>query len=392
MTDALKLNRALSGGPRAARPAHGWGVIAERFCEFTRLATQINLDREPGPQMALLVRSVFKLRAVALLDADLHRVYQAGDWSTNPDLENQLWNIHFFEAVSDVPDTGVRQRVLRIGNLPIGAMLLRGPISRVASSAIAHIVSINLDRFHSHANVSRTESGRRAEQLRTTVLDSLAHAYKSPLTAIMAASSGLGAMGALTPAQARLVTLIDEQAILLNELSTRLLKTAQLDARDLAPRMEMVTVGHLIDEVVADFRAQMACLSIHVARPMDSISICCDRSLLVALLSQYLDNAAKYSTEGSTVTISAEERREDIVFFVHNLGPVIPAADLEQVFDRFFRCSLSAQSAPGTGIGLSVAKRAAQTHGGRVWVTSDSSRGTTFFASLPVTPRAEPAP
>ena len=104
------------------------------------------------------------------------------------------------------------------------------------ANAIASVVAITFDRYHSFANESRTESARQAEQLRTTVLDSLAHAYKTPLTVIGAASEGLSATGSLSPAQAGLVAQINEQTALLNRLTTRLLKTARLQASDMIPR------------------------------------------------------------------------------------------------------------------------------------------------------------
>ena len=103
----------------------------------------------------------------------------------------------------------------------------------------------------------------------------------------------------------------------------------------------------------------------------------------MALLTQYVDNAAKYAHAGTTVTIRAAEHSSEVIFSIHSVGPVIPAADHERIFDRYFRSSIPANKAPGTGIGLSIAKRAAQAHGGHVWVTSDGKKGTTFFASLP---------
>jgi two-component system sensor histidine kinase KdpD len=77
------------------------------------------------------------------------------------------------------------------------------------------------------------------------------------------------------------------------------------------------------------------------------------------------------------------EQPSAVVISVHSSGPVIPAMDHERIFDRYYRSSIPSNSAPGTGIGLSVAKRAAQAHGGHVWVTSDAARGTIFYASLP---------
>ena len=72
---------------------------------------------------------------------------------------------------------------------------------------------------------------------------------------------------------------------------------------------------------------------------------------------------------------------------MHSFGPQIPPADYERVFDRYYRSSAASNRVPGTGIGLSVAKRTAQAQGGHVWVTSDIAKGTTFYASLPTGPQ-----
>jgi two-component system, OmpR family, sensor histidine kinase KdpD len=359
-------------------------IATEELWEFTRNTTQLDLHREPGQQLALLVHSIFVIDAVAIFDADLQKVYQTGEWFA--DLENVVRNVYFFESATEDPETGLTRRVLRIGNLPIGALLLRGEISPHTSSAIASLVAITFDRYHSRANVSRTESARQVEQLRSTVLDSLAHAYKTPLSAIRAASTGLTEMGSLTPAQFELVALIEEQSSVLNELTTRLLKTAKLEAHDLTLHTETVAVMPLIDDLVASFRERLGDIPVKIAVSREDLNLRCDRNLLVTLLTQYVDNAGKYSTAGSTVTIRVTECPGEVVFSVHNFGPVIPRADHERVFDRYFRCAVSANNVPGTGIGLSVAKRAAQAHGGDVWLTSDCERGTTFYASLLVNP------
>src|SRR5215471_9814785 len=159
---------------------------AEDLGEFIRATTHLDLRREQGPQLACMIQQIFATEAVAIFDADLHKVYQAGEWFS--DLENVVQNIYLFESVTQDPEVGLTRRVLRIGNLPIGALLMRGEISAYTSHAIASLVAITFDRYHSYANVSRTESARQAEQLRTAVLDSLAHAYKTPLSAIRAAS------------------------------------------------------------------------------------------------------------------------------------------------------------------------------------------------------------
>jgi two-component system sensor histidine kinase KdpD len=103
------------------------------------------------------------------------------------------------------------------------------------------------------------------------------------------------------------------------------------------------------------------------------------------LLTQYIDNACKYSIFGTTITIRVVNANKEAIFSVHSFGPVISMADRERIFDRYYRSSTYSNRAPGTGIGLSVAKRVALIHGGYVWVTSDEIEGTTFFAAIPAT-------
>lgn len=354
---------------------------AEMLCEFVEKTTQLDPHRKPGPQIVSLVRSTFDVEAAAILDVDLHEVYRDGEWFD--DLEDVLQSICLFETASDDRETGLIRRVLRIGRLPIGALLLRGERSVQAANAIASVIAVSFDRYHAFASESRVESARRTEQMRTTVLDSLAHAYKTPLTAIEAASSGLIAMGGLTPTQNELVMLIEEQADQLNQLTNRLLTTARLEAPDLVLRIEAVAMAALIDDVLASLREQLAGFQVAVALSRDDLSVRGDRSLLTALLTQYVDNAAKYAEGGTNITIQCVERSNAVVMSVRSMGPVIPAVECERIFDRYYRASVAQSRAPGTGIGLSIARRAAQSHGGHAWVTSDASGVTTFYASVP---------
>ena len=356
---------------------------ADRIGALVRSTAQLDLHLKPGPQMASLILSIFDVEAVAILDADLNEVYKAGEWFADP--EEAVRNICVFETVRDDPETGLARRVLRVGHMPIGSLLLRGDVCSTTSSTIAALIAITFDRYHSLANEMRMESAKKTEQLRTTVLDNLAHAYKQPLTAIQAASTGLAEMGGLSPAQSGLVSLIEEQASLLNQLTTRLLKTARLEAQTL--QLEPVAIAPLIEDVVAAAREQLRDVRVKIAVPREDLTIHSDRSLLQAILTQFVDNAGKYANTGSIVTIEVAEQSSSVVLSVHNHGQAIPTADHERIFDRYFRSSDPENQARGTGIGLSVAKQAALAHGGDVWVASDTLRGTTFFASLPMAPQ-----
>ena len=146
-------------------------------------------------------------------------------------------------------------------------------------------------------------------------------------------------------------------------------------------------VAPLIEEVVASLGDCLASVKVAMDIPDERMVLDCDRQLMVMLLTQYIDNACKYSIFGSTITIRAEKTRAEIVFSVRSFGPVIPINDRERIFDRYYRSTARPSRAAGTGIGLSIAKRVALIHGGSVWVTSDEAEGTTFYAAIPATAR-----
>jgi two-component system sensor histidine kinase KdpD len=380
---ALTVSRLSARVTGHAREAESRGGQMEDLYEFTRRTLQMDLHVEPGPQLAELVHEIFNLEAVAVFDADLHDVYTAGFWNVDP--QEMAQNVYYFETADDDPVTGVGRRVVRLGSVPVGSLVVRGDTGPLINNAIASLIAVTFDRYRAFANESRIETERRTEQLRATVLDSLAHAYKTPLTAIRAASTGLGEMGHLSAGQADLVGLIDEQTRLLGDLTNRLLTTARLDAGEVAIHVARVSAGTLIEEVVVALKDRLASMKVAIEIENESLALSCDQQLMSMLLTQYIDNACKYSNFGSTVTIRVQVAGAEAIFSVHSIGPVIPMADRERIFDRYYRSSTYADRAPGTGIGLSVARRAAQIHGGYVWVTSDEEEGTTFFAAIPLT-------
>jgi two-component system sensor histidine kinase KdpD len=391
----LVMYRAGARAVRQTREAEAATAGIRRLCELTRGTLELNLHQEPGARLASLVYEIFGLDGVAIFDADLQEVYTAGRWAVDP-LE-LVQNVYHFETSDDDGATGISRRVIRLGSVPIGSMVVRGESTPLANHAIAALIAITFDRYRALANESRIEAEREVEKLRATVLDSLAHDFKTPLTAIRAASSGLAEMGRLSAAQAELVNLIDEQATSLADLTTRLLTTAQLDSEEGGEGSAGVTlqlgpepVDSLIEEAVNGLAEHSAGQRIKVELPPEPFVVECDRRLLGMLLAQYLDNACKYAELDSTITVRAERSGDEVVLSVHSFGPVIPLADRERIFDRYYRSSASSSQAAGTGIGLSIAKRAALAHGGSVWVSSDEMEGNTFFAAFPARTGAAP--
>jgi two-component system sensor histidine kinase KdpD len=108
-----------------------------------------------------------------------------------------------------------------------------------------------------------------------------------------------------------------------------------------------------------------------------------DRQLLQMAILQLFDNAAKYGSPESPVTIGVHEEEAEALISVRNEGSLIAPEEKEKIFQRFYRSPGSDHRASGTGIGLSVVKRISEAHHGRVWVNSDRQGGTTFFLALP---------
>jgi two-component system sensor histidine kinase KdpD len=158
---------------------------------------------------------------------------------------------------------------------------------------------------------------------------------------------------------------------------------ARIDAAEIALRRERVPVLTLIEDVLERRREQLRGRAVSSSDSAAFLEIQGDREILAAALEQFLDNASKYSTPGSPISVTAEENLGEVVVAVHNEGPPIRPADRERIFERFYRAEEARHRAAGTGLGLSIAKKAAEAHGGRTWVVSEERSGTTFFLALP---------
>jgi signal transduction histidine kinase len=111
-------------------------------------------------------------------------------------------------------------------------------------------------------------------------------------------------------------------------------------------------------------------------------SLVCDETLIAGALLNLVSNAIKYGVDGREVLLRVTSREQEVTFEVHNSGPAIPAAELEHIFERFYRPARS-ESIPGWGLGLSFVQRICQQHGGRVYVNSSETSGTSFAFTLP---------
>jgi two-component system sensor histidine kinase KdpD len=378
---ALLVSRLSSREQLSSREAEIQRTSMEHLYELSRSTLLINMHQPPGPQLTQLIQRIFSAEAVAIFDADSGQSHLAGAWAKD---EQELAKECFLQQSDDEDKlTRTSRRILRAGAEPIGALAIRGESNPLVINALASLTAIALDRCVSFEKESEIEAAHQSERLRAAVLDSLAHAVKTPLTAIQAASAGLSEVGKLNKAQSELVTLIDDESNKLSLLSTRLLQTAKLEAEELSVDKDEIVVQELVTSALKEQSKRMSGHPVDVAIQDRSLTIQGDRDLLSMALVQFLDNAAKYSFAGTLVKIEAWESHSQVLISVHNFGPPIPITDRERIFQRFYRSESTMHRAPGTGIGLSTVKMAAEAHRGHVWVISNANEGTTFFLSLP---------
>jgi two-component system sensor histidine kinase KdpD len=383
---ALTVSRLSTRAQDQARAEARQRVEVQKLYELSRRILLLDRRQTIGPQIVSLIHEIFGTESVALFDADSARMDAIGSHAN--DLEQLARSACFQDRTLEGADTRAWAHVLRLGSRPAGGLALCGPeVERLTIVSIASLAAIALERARSFEKESGAEAARQTEQLRTAVLDALAHSVKSPLTAIRTASSGLLEAGRLSTDDAELAALIDEQAEHLNRLTSELLQMARIDAAEVTLRRERVGVLTLVENVLARYREQLQGRRVTVADRAADLEVYGDRKILAAALEQFIDNAAKYSAPGSPVSVTAEENLGEIVIGVHNQGPPIQAADRERIFERFYRAEGSGHRASGTGLGLSIARKAAEAHGGRTWVVSEEAAGTTFFFALPRGPR-----
>ncbi len=346
----------------------------------------LTLDRagEPGVQIPRVICEVFALSGTVLFDASSASTYAAG--ATPPDTEERVRRAYELDHDDLDPATMTWFCVLRVGASPLGALALSGGnIRALVATAIASLAAVTLERGHAFDRQCHAEAARKSEQLRTAVLEALAHEVKTPLTIIHTVSSGLLAAGDLSATHGELVTLIDEQSRKLNDLASRLLSAGNLDAAEFQPRCEALFVSDLVTAAIGnvcpeELRGRFACSVRGNEAP-----VLADRKLMQTALAQLVDNAVKYSEPASPIGVAVALIDREVTVTIESRGDPITPADCERVFDRFYRAAGTPDGPAGTGLGLSIVRRIVDAHRGRVWAESGAGGRSVFAIALPAT-------
>lgn len=229
---------------------------------------------------------------------------------------------------------------------------------------------------------------RRLERVRRDFVANVSHEFKTPLTAIQGFAETL-LNGALDDRanRKRFVEIIREHARRLARLTDDLLKLSRIEAGRLELEIRPVPVEALVNGCVetARLKAEAKGIEIHVETQKGAPAIRGDGVQLGEVLQNLLDNAVQYTPAGGRIEVISCANGQNVVFTVADTGMGVPEADLERIFERFYRVdSARSREAGGTGLGLSIARHIVEAHGGRIWVESAVGLGSRFHFSIPI--------
>lgn len=401
-TFSLMLGVALVCGQLTARLRHEARVAAERERRagaLARLARDLSgaLTQEQVTQIALTtISGVFDAQTGLLVpDAD-ERLQLAPGSEAQIDTSVGRWSMEHGQMAGHGTDTlaaapalyvplmaPVRSRGVLVLQLR-APQRLRVPEERRLLEACASQIALALERVHFVEVAQQTQIAMEGERMRNTLLSAVSHDLRTPLTGILGAAQAALPHAPQGPAHHMLVQ-IRNQAQALQQLVDNLLAMARLQQGGVQLKREWLPVDELVGSALAQMRERLAAHALQTSLPADLPLLQLDAVLMERVLVNLLDNAIKYTPEGTTITVAASVADGDCVLSVQDAGPGLPVhLSAEQLFEPFTRGQ--AESAVfGMGLGLALAQRIVQAHGGRLRVAqAEPGPGTIFSVHLPV--------
>ena len=247
-----------------------------------------------------------------------------------------------------------------MSGLGVDPHLTAGPLAALAAA--------HLERTHSfvHASQAAALAAAQTESYRTAILDALAHEFKTPLSTILTAAGALREVRSLGPHHREMAETVESEAARLGRLTSRLIRTARLEREEVKPWIELIDVSSVLADTADQYARLSADRHISVIRSCESSEAMADPELLRLAVSQLLDNACKYSTPNSTVTVRISREQDQIAVRVLSIGNPIAPSERNKIFDRFYRGLDGRRMGPGSGLGLFVARKIALALGGNL--------------------------
>jgi two-component system sensor histidine kinase KdpD len=389
LATAIIASRLRTEAKRRSEEALARQQDLERLYAFSRAILLIGKSDAFQQQLLLKLADIFELSGVVLYDRRVEEFYRAGPAEIDG-VDDQLREAAL--KGTSFSDTQ-RHRIVtavRLGAQPIAGLALQGaPMPDSVLQGIANLVAIGLERAQAQELASQVEAAERSEKLRSTLLDAMAHEFKTPLTSVIAATSALlDNPNQSADSRGELLKIADEEAHRLKALIEDTVEIGRLDSADIRVQAEPAHVEELVREVVASMRTEIEDRPFEIGVDANSPAIAVDRRLVKLAVRQLLDNALKYSPPGSPVQVHVENGTDSIAVSVTDHGKGITGPEQRRIFERLYRSPSVERQIPGSGLGLSIALNIARAHHGDLSVTSRPGE-TTFRLTLPLTQGGE---
>jgi two-component system, OmpR family, sensor histidine kinase KdpD len=307
----------------------------ERLYETSRRILSIEGSGELGNHISSLIREIYNLQAVDLFDAPPAAMYRSG--AGPEEAEYKTRQAYFVDEDCFDAATGSWHCVLRFGAPPVGGLALHGTtMNKLAVTALASLCATALERHRVLQRESHAEVVRQMEQLRTAVLDALAHQFKTPLAIARTASSGLLAIGGLSELQTDLVTSIDRQAKKLDHLASRLLTAARLEAAEFKPRQEALLFSRVPNLAIQQLDQDSDRARFRVSVPIREKPVLADQELILTSVAQLVTNAIQYSEPRSAIDVTFMTEERWVILKVRSKGLVVTPTECERIVPNDF--------------------------------------------------------
>jgi two-component system sensor histidine kinase KdpD len=328
----------------------------------------------------------FESGAASLFLADKQKFYRSG-YGTLQLEEDQLKLA--YEREEPYVDTakGFSYGPVRLGMKSIGSFGISGaPLTRQTLEAVGTLLGIAIERTRAVEQLSRTEADRQSERLKSALLDSITHNFRTPLTSIKASvTSLLSARPPQGSQQRELLEIMNEECDRLNKLVEDASEMSKLEAGEIELEFRAVPVQEMIDTALVSCKTSLAGRNVRVQIPPGIPPVRADLTRAKEVLVHLLENASLYSEKDKPIVVSAETNGNSVMFSVADQGPGIDTMEQGLIFDKFYRGKDQRSVIQGTGMGLPISKAIVEAHGGTISVTSQLDHGSVFTFTLPIT-------
>jgi len=328
------------------------------------------------------VKETFSVGSVVAMATDHLTVYRS---SLDAQFEESVLRSTLLRG-EPITQRGVSYVPLRLGMRTVGALGIAGAeLSRETLDALGSLAGLAIERVRAMEALSKNRAEQEHERLRTALLDSVTHEFRTPLTSIKASVTTLLSGATIDELGRRdLLTVIDEETDRLNRLVGEASEMAQLDSGKFKLDLQSHSIQEALEPALADAGATLEKHSVEVLVPSDLPKVRMDVQRIREVLMHLLENAGKYSSNGIPIKITSDVKGDKLVTSIADRGPGIDSFEQSLIFEKFYRGRHQRYTAPGTGMGLAIAKVIVEAHGGTIGVVSQLGSGSVFSFSLPI--------